>query len=122
MWLTSGMNHLMKVILPTSEDVRNLMYQQQQMALDDPEVRKEFAAFENHCLIPANIRYNVIKKKYPTSNINLKFLEIQQATSIKDAYKVAPTYPGNLFYMDYLYNNNVCSASDIRRLEQPVYS
>lgn len=114
MWITSGVNHVVKVILPTNADIRGLMYQQQQMALDDPEVRKEFAAFEFHCLIPANIRYNVIKKKFPTSNINAQFVAIQQATtSADDEYKIAPTYPGNTFYMDYLYGNNVCSASDV---------
>jgi hypothetical protein len=116
MWLTSGVNQLVKVILPTGADIRGLMYQQQQMSIDDPEVRKEFAAFENHCLIPAHIRYNIIKQKYPTSQMNAQFVAIQAATSEEDAYKVAPTYPGNLFYMDYLYNNNVCSAADVSGL------
>ena len=113
MWITSGANQFIKTILPSGEDIRGLMYQQQQMALDDPEVRKEFAAFESHCLLPANIRYNVIKKKFPTSQMNTEFVAIQAATSADDAYKIAPTYPGNTFYIDYLYGNNVCSASDI---------
>ena len=113
MWITSGVNQLMKVILPTGEDVRALMYQQQQMAINDPEVRKEFGAFERHCLIPAHIRFNVIKQRFPTSQMNTAFIALEAATSDENAFKVAPSYAGNLFYMDYLYKNNVCSASDI---------
>ncbi|KAG1661888.1 hypothetical protein GQR58_021162 [Nymphon striatum] len=90
-WLTSGVNQLVKVILPTGADIRGLMYQQQQMSIDDPE--------------------------YPTSQMNAQFVALQAATSEEDAYKVAPTYPGNLFYMDYLYNNNVCSAADVSGLD-----
>jgi len=109
MWITSGANQFIKTILPSGEDIRALMYQQQQMALDDPEVRKEFAAFESHCLIPANIRYNIIKKKFPTSQMNTEFVAIQAATSADDAYKIAPTYPGNTFYMDYLLKEKVAN-------------
>ena len=113
MWISSGVNHLVKQILPTGEDIRDLMYQQQQMAIDNPDIRKEFAAFEQHCRIPANIRFNVIARKFKNSNIYAEMLTLQNGITEKTRFKVAPSYPGNLYYMNYLYANNICSAADI---------
>lgn len=112
MWITSGVNHFMRVILPKGLDARDLMYQHQQMAIDNPEIRNEFVAFEKHCLIPAHIRYNRIKGNYPNSKINFEFNLIELTATVENRYKVSPSYPGNLFYMNFLYGNNMCPDTD----------
>ncbi len=117
MVVTSGLNYVIKLMLPTGQDIRALMHQQQQMAIDDPDIKTEFNAFSAHCLRPANIRLNVISQNYRDSKIYSAMASIKSALNDeKDAYQVSPRYPGNLFFINHLYGNNLCEATDPKGL------
>ena len=115
MWVASGANYVIKLALPTGDEIRSLMYSRQQMAIDNPDVKDEFMAFETHCRRPANIRLNIINRDFKVSNLyQIHFKLIK--SSVKDStenFKVDPNYPGNLFYLNHLYNNNLCANNDV---------
>jgi hypothetical protein len=117
MVFSSGLNYVIKLMLPTGQDIRALMHQQQQMAIDDPDVKTEFNAFSAHCLRPATIRLNVISQNYRDAKIYSAMASIKAGlTTEKDAYQVSPSYPGNLFFMQYLYGHNLCTEADPKGL------
>ena len=93
MVFSSGLNYVIKLMLPTGQDIRALMHQQQQMAIDDPDVKTEFNAFSAHCLRPATIRLNVISQNYRDAKIYTAMANIKAGlTTEKDAYQVSPSY------------------------------
>ena len=124
---TSGFNAIFTSLLPNQFQARDLMYDMQQVSLDDPQLQSELNEFEKHCRQPAQARLNAIRSLYPNSKIARKLNSLTTDTqdSVKtiwskfndligggtDHWKIIERYPGNLYFMDTLYDDSLLCKS-----------
>ena len=120
---SSAFNGVIKSILPNQFQARDLMYDMQQVSLDDPQLQSELNDFERKCRQPAQARLNAIRTNYPDSKIAIKLnkLTVDTQKDVEgvwskienfmgggtDHWKIIEKYPGNLYFMDTLYNDSL---------------
>ncbi len=128
LYLSTGLRNVLKEVLPTDIKARDLMYQNQQVDLDDPALKAELQDFEQRCRQPAQARLNAIRNTYPDTVIGQQ-LDAYQKTKkddianqgkiksfIKgstDHWMILERYPGNKYFMDTLYDDSkLCKVGD----------
>ncbi len=120
---SSAFNGVIKNLLPNQFQARDLMYDMQQVSLDDPQLQSELNDFERKCRQPAQARLNAIRSIYPDSKIAKKLNKLTEDTQkdVKgvwsaienfmgggtDHWKIIEKYPGNLYFMDTLYDDSL---------------
>ncbi|MCF6204053.1 MAG: conjugal transfer protein TraG N-terminal domain-containing protein [Methylococcaceae bacterium] len=125
MLFTSSLNGVVKKILPNQYQVRDLMYDMQQVSLEDAELQAQINDFEARCRQPAQGRLNAIRQYFPDSKIGKKLSKYQKDTQVDiesknaiikfldggtDHWRILEKYPGNNYFMETLYDDTLLCA------------
>ena len=114
---SSGFSNALKSILPTGAQARAVLYELNQVTIDDPDVQRSLDEFEAQCARPARLQFNQIMTTYKNGGLAKKFTKMynDNAKIVAARWKLktwargdhqsftALTYPGNDFFVKYLY-------------------